>query len=62
LWTYGVAELRSALGLATNGIMKVLRNIYGSITAPRGQWLDLHRTLTGPWESDVSRFGMTWTQ
>ena len=24
LWTYGVAELRSALGLDTNGIMKVM--------------------------------------
>ena len=47
LWTYGVAELRSALGLDTNGIMKVMRNIYGSTTAPRGLWLDLHKTLTG---------------
>ncbi|CAL1167297.1 unnamed protein product [Cladocopium goreaui] len=47
LWTYGVAELRTALGLDSNGIMKVMRNIYGSTTAPRGLWLDLHKTLTG---------------
>ena len=26
--------------------MRILRNIYGSTTAPRGLWLDLHKTLT----------------
>ena len=45
LWTTGVAELREALGVGQEGILKVLRNIYGSTTAPRGLWLDLHRTL-----------------
>ena len=27
-------------------LLRILRNIYGSTTAPRGLWLDLHRTLT----------------
>eukprot|EP00435_Cladocopium_sp_Y103_P061444 s1238_g23.t1 len=27
--------------------MRILRNIYGSTTAPRGLWLDLHRKLVG---------------
>ena len=45
LWTTGVEELRSALGVGKEGIMKILRNIYGSTTAPRGLWLDLHKAL-----------------
>ena len=47
IWTTGVAELRSALGLSETGIMRILRNIYGSTTAPRGLWLDLHKKLIG---------------
>ena len=46
LWTTGVKELREALGVEEGGVMRILRNIYGSTTAPRGLWLDLHRTLT----------------
>ena len=46
LWTSGVEELRQALGVETEGILRILRNIYGSTTAPRGLWLDLHKTLT----------------
>ncbi|OLP94250.1 Copia protein [Symbiodinium microadriaticum] len=46
IWTYGVKELREALGIGEEGIMRILRNIYGSTTAPRGLWLDLHKTLT----------------
>ena len=46
LWTSGVQELREALGIGEEAIMRVLRNIYGSTTAPRGLWLDLHKTLT----------------
>ena len=26
--------------------MKILKNTYGSTTAPRGLWLDLHRRLS----------------
>eukprot|EP00439_Symbiodinium_sp_Y106_P001694 s8914_g1.t1 len=46
LWTSGVEELRDALGVGSESIMRILRNIYGSTTAPRGLWLDLHQTLT----------------
>ena len=45
LWTRGVSELREALDVPADGVMKILKNIYGSITAPRGLWLDLHRRL-----------------
>ena len=46
LWTTGVQELRDALGVGAEEVMRILRNIYGSTTAPRGLWLDLHNTLT----------------
>ena len=45
LWTSGVVELREALGVGPEGIMRIMKNIYGSTTAPRGLWLDLHRKL-----------------
>ena len=35
LWTSGVAELREALQVGPEGIMKIMRNIYGSTTAPK---------------------------
>ena len=46
LFTTGVEELRQALGVTEEGVMKILKNIYGSTTAPRGLWLDLHKKLT----------------
>ena len=46
LWTSGVQELRDALGVGDEGIMRILRNIYGSTTAPRGLWLSLNKRLT----------------
>ena len=46
LWTTGVEELREALDVGSEGIMRILRNIYGSTTAPRGLWLSLHKKLT----------------
>ena len=45
LFTTGVAELREALGVGEEAVMKILRNIYGSTTAPRGLWLALHKKL-----------------
>ena len=45
LWTTGVAELREALQVGPEGVMKIMKNIYGRTTAPRGPWLDLHETL-----------------
>ena len=55
LWTSGVAELREALQVGPEGIMRIQRNIYGSTTAPRGLWLDL--VANPPWVKDVSGFG-----
>ena len=46
LWTSGVEELRQALNVGSEGIMRILKNIYGSTTAPRGLWLALHKKLT----------------
>ena len=46
LWTSGVQERRDALGVGDEGIMRILRNIYGSTTAPRGLWLSLNKRLT----------------
>eukprot|EP00438_Fugacium_kawagutii_P021819 Skav230869 [mRNA] locus=scaffold1335:307503:315465:- [translate_table: standard] len=46
LWTSGVAELREALGIGAEGVMRIMKNIYGSTTAPRGLWLDLHQRLS----------------
>ena len=46
LWTSGVDELKDALKVPRDSVLRILRNICGSTTAPRGLWLDLHRTLT----------------
>ena len=45
IWTTGVKELRQALGVSDDGVLRILRNVYGSTTAPRGLWLSLHKTL-----------------
>ena len=47
IWTSGVEELRQALGVDQHAVLRILKNVYGSNTAPRGLWLDLHKTLTG---------------
>ena len=46
LWTTGVPELREALGLKDGEVMRLLKNIYGNATAPRGLWKDVDRTFT----------------
>ena len=45
LWTSGVKELREALGMSEDEVMRILKNVYGSTTAPRGLWLSLNKTL-----------------
>ena len=45
LWTTGVAELREPLNVGPEGVMKIMKNIYGSTTAPRGLWLSLNKKL-----------------
>ncbi|CAE7387909.1 unnamed protein product, partial [Symbiodinium sp. CCMP2592] len=36
IWTQGVAELREALGVGDDKLLRVLKDFYGSTTAPRG--------------------------
>ena len=38
LWTTGVSELRQALNIPENGVMRILKDFYGSTTAPRNLW------------------------
>ena len=46
LWTHGVPELKRALGAEEHEVLRLLRNIYGNATAPRGLWKDVDRTFT----------------
>ena len=45
IWTYGVPELRAALGAEDHEVLRILKNIYGNATAPRGLWEDIDKTL-----------------
>eukprot|EP00438_Fugacium_kawagutii_P031764 Skav205351 [mRNA] locus=scaffold1956:24961:32706:- [translate_table: standard] len=45
LWTTGVKELRDALDVEPNGLLRILKDFYGSTTAPRGLWKDLDQTF-----------------
>ena len=47
LWTTGVPELRQALEVNDDAILKILKDFYGSTTAPRGLWQDLDKTFQG---------------
>ena len=46
LWTHGVPELKRALGAEEHEVLRLLRNIYGNATAPRGLWKDVDRTFS----------------
>ena len=46
LYTSGVPELKHALGANEDEVLRLLRNVYGNATAPRGLWKDLDRTFT----------------
>ena len=45
LWTTGVSELREALGIPENGVMRILKNFYGSTTAPRNLWQNVDQSM-----------------
>ena len=45
LWTTGVQELREAFGLPPNGILHILKDFYGSSTAPRNLWKNIDGSL-----------------
>ena len=48
LWTTGVSELRSAPGVSEDGMLRIVRNIYGSTTAPRGfAWIYIRLFAAG---------------
>ena len=45
LWTTGVKELREALGIPEGGVMRILKDFYGSTTAPRNLWQNVNDTM-----------------
>ena len=45
LWTTGVSELRQALNIPENGVMRILKDFYGSTTAPRNLWKNVDDSL-----------------
>lgn len=45
LWTQGTKELRAALGVSDGGLRRILKDFYGSTTAPRGLWKDVDQKL-----------------
>ena len=46
LWTSGVQELRDALQIPEGGVLRTLKNFYGSTTAPRNLWENIYSTMT----------------
>ena len=46
LWTSGVKELREALQIPEGGVLRILKNFYGSTTAPRNLWENIDATMT----------------
>ena len=46
LYTSGVPELKKALGASQDELLRLMKNIYGNATAPRGLWKDVDRTFT----------------
>ena len=46
LWTTGDQELREALGVGEEGILRTLKNMYGAAPAPCGLRLALRKKLT----------------
>ena len=45
IWMHGVDELNEALGAAPHEVLRILKNVYGNATAPRGLWEDVDRTM-----------------
>ena len=45
LWTSGVKELREALQIPEGGVMRILKNFYGSTTAPRNLWENVNQSM-----------------
>ena len=47
LWPHGVKELREALQVPEGGVLRILKNFYGSTSAPRNLWQNVDRALKG---------------
>lgn len=47
LWTYGVKEVREALQVPEGGVLRILKNFYGSTSAPRNLWQNVDGALKG---------------
>ena len=45
MWTTGVKELHEALQVSDGGLLRILKNFYGSTTAPRGLWKEVDSTF-----------------
>lgn len=45
IWMHGVDELNEALGASPQEVLRILKNVYGNATAPRGLWEDVDKTL-----------------
>ena len=45
VWTQGTRELRQALGVSDGDLLQMLKDFYGSTTAPRGPWRDIDCNL-----------------
>ena len=45
IYTTGVPELRAALGASEGEVLRLLKNVYGNATAPRGLWKDVDATF-----------------
>ncbi|CAL1161233.1 unnamed protein product [Cladocopium goreaui] len=45
IWMQGVPELNRALGAEPHEAVRILKNVYGNATAPRGLWEDVDKTF-----------------
>ena len=45
LWTSGVGELREAFKVPSDGVLRILKDFYGSTTAPRNLWENVDKAL-----------------
>ena len=52
IWMQGVPELNRALGAEPHEAVRVLKNVFGNTTAPRGLWEDVDKTFV-PWERNA---------
>ena len=47
IWMHGVPELNEGLGAEPHEVLRILKNVYGNATAPRGLWADVDQCMQG---------------